>query len=154
MPQQFERHSRSRWEWGKPPGRADEVRLAASDDPDPAKRPPGRKDTRTWCKGKQGRAHTPALIPDPWPWRHGCAWYPSWTVAGTANWSCQHREVCTACGKVLRHRISDSECPAYPGDPAQKAEAVRKSSAPRFSYRRRRVITGPQGYRKKKAAKT
>lgn len=164
MPGKLERHARSKWEWGLPGSRSAEVRTAAADDPEPAKRPPGRKDTRAWCRGKPGVEHVRRLVLHPSPFKRGkldCGWAPSWrTPDGEygACWSCDHREECARCGKILRDGILRSECPAYPGTPGQRAAAeekaaeIRERIAQRRPWRRKPVITGPQGYRRKRQA--
>lgn len=162
MPGQFERHARGKWEWTLPGSRSAEVRTAAADDPEPARRPPGRKNTRAWCKGKQGVGHVPQLVWHPVLWGLGdpsCRWRPSWLTPDgeyAACWSCNHREECARCGKVLRAGVLRSECPAYPGTPEQhtaaevEAAAIRERIAQRRAVPRRPVITGPQGYRRKR----
>ena len=61
MARRFLRHARAKSDWGAFPARSAEVLAAAAIDPDPAKRAPARKDTRHWCRGKQGREHVPAV---------------------------------------------------------------------------------------------
>lgn len=163
MPGQFERHARSKWEWGTPGARSQEVQAAAGDDPEPVKRPAGRKDTRHWCKGKPGVEHVPQLtLHSPFPWKRGgpcCRWVASWSSRDgeyAACWSCDHRETCSRCGKVLRDPIPAGECPAYPGTPQQRAvteaeaRAIKERVAQRRRWSRKPVITGPQGYRRKR----
>ena len=165
MPGQFERHAKSKWEWGTPGARSAEVKAAAADDPEPPKRAAARKNTRDWCKGKQGAAHVPHLVLHPVFWKRGelyCKWHASWSLRGqeyVACWTCDHREECERCGKVLRSRIAATECPAYPGTPedhaAAETEAARiREQVAQMAQRpsRRKVITGPQGYRRKREA--
>lgn len=74
-----------------------------------------RKNTKDWCKGKEGRPHQPALgytdqlkqfkftdcteyVERIKTWKH---------VART----CLHQEACTACGKVLTQFVRIEECP-------------------------------------------
>lgn len=161
MPGQFERHARSKWEWGMPGPRSQEVQAAAADDPEPPKRAPARKDTRHYCKGKPGVEHVPHLVRHPLFWRRddpGCRWQASWTTRDggyAACWACDHREECERCGKVLRDHIPAAECPAYPGIPEDRAAAeeealrIRERVAGRQS-RWKPVITGPQGYRRRR----
>jgi hypothetical protein len=130
---------------------------------EPQRKPAARKDTRQFCKGKPGREHQPVIVfaaivirsvPD------RCEWRPSWMddYAGL-KWACWHREDCSACGRILRDHGSllISECPDWPGDERQKAEAEAKRAviAARIAgrpARRGRVVAGPQHYRRKKAS--
>ena len=139
------------------------ARRAAADDPEPAKRPPGRKNTRDWCKGKVGREHVPALELEPPALTNWiCQWRSDWRVrlqGHAIGWHCCHREICQQCRKVLREpwEIGRTGCPLYPGDPEQKAaaeaEAVEAEGRYReWAQRRRPVTTGPQGYRRKRPA--
>jgi len=124
MPGRLERHARSRWEWGVPGSRSAEVRDAAQADPEPAKRGPGKKDTRRWCRGKLGVEHQVQVVLHAW-YGHGCGWretghwvrtgpmppkgvtLPKWRRTGQEwvvtgrRWSCSHEYQCQACGKYL-----------------------------------------------------
>ncbi|MGH3304439.1 MAG: hypothetical protein ACRDOK_22710 [Streptosporangiaceae bacterium] len=158
MPQHLERHSRRKYDWGGNPSRSAQV-TAAADDPDPAKRSPARKDTKAWCRGKPGRGHKPVLVARPWSThRTECGWGVHWWQSDRrVTWACVHREECLECGKVLRARVSCAECPGYPGTPEQKtaAEAGLAQQVARWEgwrARRRPVVTGPQGYRRSRAA--
>lgn len=92
------------------------------------KRPPARKDTKHWCRGKVGREHTLAIEIPPNAWRQDCRWVTN--IGDRPYWSCVHVEMCTACGKQLRHsygwlRDNDArglrpeECPAYAPRPTE-----------------------------------
>jgi hypothetical protein len=75
-------------DWGRPPGRSAEVRAAVAEAP---KQVPGRKDTRRWCHGKEGREHVPQIV------CHGlygrvCQWAERWISDGGIHWHCEHRE--------------------------------------------------------------
>lgn len=85
----------------------------------------GHKDTRRWCKGKEGREHTLAIEIPPNAWKRGCAWVDH-VILGTEGskpwWNCQHVELCTACGKQFRHShawmvdstgLRPEECPEF-----------------------------------------
>lgn len=162
MPRRFERHARSKSDWGFPPARSAE-RASAATDPD--KRAPGRKDTRQWCKGKPGREHVPQIIRihDGYRWRP-CEWTPryDWRAiragdnAWVLKWTCGHIESCANCGKILRDlgNIPVAECESYPGTAARRAAAERDAAdyLERWREGRRRYrrppITGPQGYRR------
>ena len=173
MPRRLERHARGKGVWDSAPSRSAELQQAARADPDPAKRSPARKDTRSWCKGKAGREHVLhlVLVPDRLSWRAGkaqvCEWASAWGIDGQEyrlGWACRHREECAACGRIFREHydLKGEECPAYPGDPGQRAEAQAEvgrdqeqcaswpAAAPRW---RRPVITGPQGYRRRREGK-
>lgn len=75
-----------------------------------------RKSTRTWCKGKVGRAHQPVTAVPPNAGRecHETGWWNretrSWDPKG--RWSCEHVILCATCGKVLERWIKD--CPDRP----------------------------------------
>jgi hypothetical protein len=124
MPRRFERHSRTKWDWGLPSSRSSEVRAASRTDPEPAKRAPGRKDTKRWCRGKEGVEHQVTVVLHKYASLHGCGWSKSghwvragpvpprgvtlpkwprnreWVVTGQ-TWRCFHEYQCTACGKFL-----------------------------------------------------
>lgn len=156
MASKHERHARSRWQWGTQPARSTELAAAVTE---PDNQPPGRKDTRAWCKGKPGRPHQRIIAEEGGQW--ACRWIVNWDPAARrhdgAVWTCHHREECKACGKILRNGwdLTSDECEHHPGDPAQLAEAVaeaeRRNSFPRRL--RQRIINGPQGYRRPKAGK-
>jgi len=153
---------RLRDNWGPVRGRAAETASAVASDPDPSKRPPGRKDTRSWCRGKAGVPHQPVIVFRPtWTRRPqpACEWAADW-IGEQVRWHCHHEEHCGPCGKILRTRIADEECPDYPGDPAQRAEAEREAAAYPEQWRAwaqrhgrpKPVIDGPQKYRRKRSA--
>ncbi len=150
-------------DWGRPPARSAELTTAVTADPEPVKRPPGRKDTREWCRGKVGVPHQPAIVkgngklPCRWAGRYDYKLIrrqDAWSV----GWSCWHHEECSACGKILRatRHLNASECPAYPGRPEQRAQAEREAAAYPAQWRaaaakhRKPPVTGPQGYRRKR----
>ena len=164
MPRRFERHKRTKWEWGLPGARSGEVREAARADPEPAKRAPARKDTKHWCHGKEGAEHVPHLVlaeDTPQAREHACRWTVRWdwqvTHAWAVGWKCGHREACAGCGRVLRELgdLKARECPVYPGSETQHAEAEAElvemqQMKPRVRWRRKPVITGKQGYRRRR----
>lgn len=162
MPRRFERHRRGTQYWDSQPARSAEVRTDTARDPDPAKRAPAKKDTRHFCKGKPGVEHVPAIVQDeraPGWLKAGCGWRADWRVrlrGYDAGWHCQHREICTGCGKILREGWDvGRECPDYPGDPDQRVAAVAEAARlearhEEWAGRRRPVITGPQGYRRQR----
>ena len=138
-------------DWGRAPGRAAEVRAAAAEAP---KRAPGKKDTRRWCHGREGREHA-LVITFRGLYGRVCEWQVRWVGDGI-GWHCEHEETCASCGKILRagYELARAECPAYPGAPEQRAEAeaeLRRDREWRIqrALRRAPVITGPQGYRRR-----
>lgn len=124
MPGRFERHARSRWQWGTPGSRSAEVRGAAQADPDPAKRAAGRKNTKRWCRGKPGVEHRRVIVLHS-QYGHKCGWRETghWVYAGPRlprgvpvpgpwrrnrefvvtdrRWQCLHEVQCLACQKYL-----------------------------------------------------
>lgn len=167
MSRRFERHRRSKMDWDPLPPRSVEVRVAADMDPEPPKRAPAKKDTRSWCRGKAGVAHDPVLVLDTSSphFREGeCRWGALWVTGlreRRAGWMCGHREVCARCGRVLRDRpLPQAECPTYPGSPRQRARverelAEREAWLAEVAARRRQhrpTVAGPQGYRRKREA--
>ena len=159
-----ERHARSKSEWGTEPSRsAERAAVVAEEEREPARRAPARKDTRNWCKGKEGVPHVPGLVLRRiFPRDHDCEWRPKWTSSACpVVWACKHREACMRCGKVLREpwEIPARECPAYPGTEEQHAAAEaeaaewlerREASLARWRHRKP-PVTGPQGYRRRRA---
>jgi len=148
------RHARSKADWDTQPSRSAQRREAAAE---PEKRAPGRKNTRSWCRGKEGREHAPEIVFRP-VYRHRCQWRPNWALDG-AHWDCQHAEQCGACGKILREgpQLLAAECPYYPGPDGARAAAQIEAAGARERIRaaresRKRIITGPQGYRRRRQA--
>lgn len=97
---------------------------------------------------------------DPRPedeFRARCRWGPLWSLEEqelTVAWYCEHERHCKYCGLVFTRRVSDEDCPAYPGTEEQRAvagqQAFERNEARRAMPRRKPVITGRQGYRKRK----
>lgn len=105
-----------------------------NDDEPIVKRPPARKDTKQWCKGRVGRPHRLAIEMPPNAWRRQCEWI---TNIGSDPWySCQHVELCVECGKVRRHAhgwmakpdphstLLNEECPAFRPRPTEPSPAA------------------------------
>jgi len=154
--------------WGPVRARSAGTASAIAADPEPAKGAPGRKDTRSWCRGKPGVPHQPVIIIGKGDTGHSCEWVPEndyrllrrgedgWSV----GWLCWHREECSRCGRILRERwqVGAAECPDCPGDPEQRAEAEREAAAYPEQWRAwaqrhgrpKPVIDGKQGYRRKR----
>jgi hypothetical protein len=163
MPKRFERHARGNFDWGTPGSRHDELARAVSDHP--AGKAPGKKDP-SLCKAAHWKGpHQPELRMQVYSWRRtvGCGWALSWRRKGDElSWHCAHEEVCTGCGKVLRIGISGQECPDFhpitDGErtaiEAKRAEDEARIAAARAQSRwqPKPVVTGRQGYRKKRSA--
>jgi hypothetical protein len=172
MPDPYERHARPGKHafYGEPPkGSRGQLRDAAAQEqlvPEilkEGKRPPGKKDPDL-CKARHWKGpHTPELrVRAPWSRRRAdrvsCYWgLPYWSDIGQQPlWYCSHEEHCSGCGKILRTRISDVECPLYHEIIKAEREAIEteagkiRDQRAKWRYRKRPLITGPQGYRKKR----
>lgn len=154
MPDPFERHARTSYDWGTPRSRKQQRTLAANDDPLKAKAP-AKKDPN-WCKPGHG-PHKPVIVFSPYGHgKTGCQWKPFWVNRDgeyEPGWSCYHEERCENCGKHLRLSIPKEECPDWnPVIPDEVVTECRKYMDRRERWRRPRVvIDGPQGYRKKRS---
>jgi hypothetical protein len=163
MPKRFERHARSKsGGWETSGSRSGETVRAVNDDP-VRKSAPGRKDPGR-CKGNRGGPHIPAIVlRDPVPddeFEDRCRWSPVWSRdAGedVAGWHCEHERKCVKCGLIFRSRIGCDDCPVYPGTPGQRAAAEQEAAAwnegrrdREQTWRRKPVITGPQGFRRRR----
>jgi hypothetical protein len=163
MPRLNERHGRGtgRDSYDSQPSRSDLVRAAVDDDdPDPVK---GK--VIPWPKGKckRSKAGHEAIIQLRQDymvtrWSKECGWKPYWggaNAAGELAWyACYHEMVCRHCGKVLVNVMGRGSCPLAPGKEDEKKRVEAEAAAmPARSWRPRKkpVITGPQGYRKKRA---
>lgn len=95
-----------------------------------AKRPPGKKNTKTWCKGKVGREHKLVIaVPDNAYHHRPCGWYNQRFLLGEdeTRYNCNHVELCEVCGKVMRRyyywykpapgSMTPQECPHYTPQP-------------------------------------
>jgi hypothetical protein len=76
------------------------------------RRAPARKDTRTWCKGKVGRPHTPQVVLIPWAVSMGLSCSPG--DYAPSGWNCLHRVSCSTCGKI-QSQFLGSACPDRQG---------------------------------------
>lgn len=77
-------------------------------DQDPERtRGKSKKDTKRWCRGKEGKEHTLAIEMNPMWMSLGR------TCQQAERWfnGCYHEELCTTCGKVTRWAIPFNECP-------------------------------------------
>ncbi len=94
--------------------------------------PHRRKDTKRWCKGHIGRAHTPEIRTNTrWTRTYSCG-LPRESAFNTlfgrdADWTCYHEEACTTCGKVLRYSIAKNECPTFASHPDSIHSIVKSS---------------------------
>lgn len=157
MPGHLERHSRSRWEWGAPGSRSEELRRAVDDDP--AGKSPGRKDPAR-CKANRGGPHVPEIaLRDETPGdEFRCRWSPKWDLEERKDvvaWHCEHEERCAKCGLIFERFVGAARCPAYPGTPEQKAVAEREAfewneRRRAMPARRKPAVKGRQGYRRRR----
>jgi hypothetical protein len=160
MPDPTERHGKSD-DWSAQPSRSQLRRMAVTDE---AKRSPARKD-RDLCKAAHWKGpHEPAIVFAGHVFHKGpCRWSPMWDgEAGgyRAGWMCLHEERCGNCGKVLRMSLARTECPDFeaakgllPAAEAEAEAATKRHYAWREKHSSRKpAITGPQGYRKRRAS--
>jgi hypothetical protein len=146
--------------WGSLPSRsAERDAHVTGDDPDPARRPPGRKDRWASCKAAKGGPHLPVIVYRAPVFRAdlGCRWHPMWDHAAdrfTPGWLCHHQEQCAGCGKVFRASIPRWECPGWEAAQVFAADAEAEADAATARHRarppRRPPVTGPQGYRRRR----
>lgn len=93
-----------------------------------AKKAPGKKNTKRWCKGKVGREHVIDIRKIRWVQSRitvSCGWRARWDYRSRGwdydnpRWACHHEEYCTVCGKITKHHPTPTECPDfYEFDPA------------------------------------
>lgn len=88
-----------------------------------------RKDTRTWCKGKVGRAHVVDQLRQHYGMCRVSQFYrhPYGQQLGVVRWSCTHWWHCSACGKRLE-KLPTEQCPNRPAvlpEPTQHPYARR-----------------------------
>lgn len=76
-----------------------------------------KKDTKRWCRGKVGVAHTPEVRFDKFfAGRQVCHERTAeWAIRLSGpGWKCFHQKVCTNCGKITQHWLTDTkECPVW-----------------------------------------
>lgn len=161
MPDPFERHSRPNGccdDRVSQPSRSQMRRMATADDGEP-RQAPARKD-RVLCKATHWkRSHKPEIraAKDGFMARRDCRWGTSRADPDEPSWHCFHEEVCAGCGKVLRISVEPGECPDFhPITGAERAaveaDITRRRDLIAQQNARRPVISGPQGYRKRKGA--
>lgn len=81
--------------------------------------PRKRKNTKRWCKGKEGREHIPEIVWAKWDIGRGCEPRPAYMSMwfyGDGPWVCRHQEVCGVCGKVLQFLLDPKLCPDRPSN--------------------------------------
>jgi len=89
----------------------------------PTKKTPSKKDTRKWCRGKEGVEHVVALETNSWtnPNTHEtvrCRWTP-W--GKRPHYTCWCRKRCTTCGKVMEDYLRDkTQCPYWVEQPSEE----------------------------------
>ncbi len=68
-----------------------------------------KKNTRNYCKGKEGHPHTPEVVNKVLYGRERKCGPNAWGL-NPYNWTCWHWERCTGCEKYLR-KILSFACP-------------------------------------------
>jgi len=156
MPDPYERHGRpGRWDYAESQPARSSARAAAAEEP-AVKRPPGKKNPDL-CKGQHWKgAHTPEtelsstryIAPNA-----KCGWRVDYK--DETYWFCHHVLICSGCGKDFGG-VYMKRCPLYhditPAEQEWISKEIEESRKRRAKWRihRRPVITGPQGYRKKR----
>lgn len=167
MPDPFERTGRAgKWDWDNSQPARSQARAAAAQEhlvPEvnkEGKRPPGKKDPNL-CKGQHWKGpHTPGIELQNNGWLAGrkkeCGWAVYWRMhERKPYWSCRHVLICSGCGKDFGACLP-AQCPLYHPVTSKEqawidAEIARREQQEASWVRRRKpIITGPQGYRKKK----
>jgi len=84
----------------------------------------GKKNTRKWCKGKEGREHKPETVRStfyngPLFEKKDCHFVTHHVIKNgervplPPRWVCYHDVRCTECGKVLESFLPMEKCPTY-----------------------------------------
>jgi hypothetical protein len=170
LPDPLDRHARpgKHASYGEEPklSRSQLRRIAAETDggTDPAKKAPGKKDP-AMCKGTHWKEPHPAVLRiRTFPWQKNpatCGWWITYKAGQMVTvYHCLHRETCGLCEKILRNRLPPEQCPGFHAittaeQAAIDAEITRREEAAatravKYPRLRKPVITGPQGYRKRK----
>jgi hypothetical protein len=150
------RHATSKdsaWAWGSFPSRSQERAQAGAE---PERNAPGKKDRQGHCKPLNG-PHDWIITNSAWEVRRikACGWSLYYREA-RIWWQCRHQESCAGCGKIAHRHVEPSQCPDYHEITTGEQEAldaqIARREIERASWKRARrpVITGRQGYRKKK----
>jgi hypothetical protein len=69
-----------------------------------------KKDTKRWCRGKEGQPHLLGTQIKP-------AWLSLGRTCQSGHWlfsGCYHEEYCTRCGKVTKWMLDWKDCPDNP----------------------------------------
>lgn len=119
-----------------------------------AKRAPGRKDRKRYCKPNRG-AHTPVMVKPSMFAGKQCGWRPDFqprTGEWVPDWLCIHQEECSGCGRFFCF-VRGEDCPDFrPATPGERqeldAEIERRAQVRREYEARKPVVTGPQSYRR------
>lgn len=84
--------------------------------PTVAKRPPAKKNTKLWCKGKVGREHSPKIQMSRYAGARSCMVPSGWRLQmyPRSRWLCFHEIVCTGCDKIINHFLDPDQCPDRP----------------------------------------
>jgi hypothetical protein len=165
MPDPYERHARSGWEWGSSASRSQSRAAAAQEQLIPeiireGRRPPGKKD-KDLCKAQHWKGpHTPGITITRNPVtlkRNECCWaILGWRGKGEPYWFCRHVLICSGCGKDFGGVPEAQQCPQWHPLTPQEREALDEERRryderlSRWKVRRKPLITGPQGYRRKR----
>lgn len=80
--------------------------------------PKKRKDTKRWCRGREGREHVLEVRWSNWAqWARSlgrtCYQEAEGTHWRAGKWTCYHEVGCARCGKVLRSTASMYDCPRW-----------------------------------------
>lgn len=155
MPDPYERHGRpGQWDYADSQPSRSQARKAAAEEPQ-GKRPPAKKNPDL-CKARHWQPHVTELRTENYGWRRyqECGWSVSYT--GKEHWwSCRHHEACASCGKDFG-KIPLRRCPLYHDITPEEQQrldaelAVHEERRAKWKPRLKPVITGPQGYRKKR----
>jgi hypothetical protein len=154
MPDPYDRHARPGKWWGYYGGQParTQTRARAAKEPD-GKRPPGKKDPDL-CKGQHWKStHTPEIGLGKTRYKTVCGWRVDYK--DETYWFCLHVLTCSGCGKDFGG-VFMKQCPLYhdvtPAEQAWIGKEIeeRKERRARWKIHHRPVITGPQGYRKKR----
>lgn len=74
-------------------------------------RPRARKDTKRWCRGKEGREHQPEMVRHHQHGHHDRDCHESsWWKGG---WWCYHASRCRICGKYVDSSLPKEQCPTW-----------------------------------------
>lgn len=82
-----------------------------------------KKDTKSWCRGKEGVEHELETVLDDWPYgiralEIPCGWHLMFMRGDYArrprvSWSCRHLKKCVVCGKKFDQFRLKEDCPNF-----------------------------------------